>query len=172
MKAILLGSLLLASLSGCAMSTAGTSPLDRTVSVDSSLSAELPYVEQAAANWENAIPGLRLNVVLQACQGQGDEICMVAQTTGGGGLSSDDLGAEQNHAWGSGIVLFTSALQNLSRGSSSLYAIDVTIVAGHELGHALGCVHIGAGNLMAPILSESLESPTANDVADLWAHIN
>lgn len=45
--------------------------------------------------------------------------------------------------------------------------IDIIRVATHELGHALGMDHIGAGNLLAPTYSESIWEPQAGDIREM-----
>lgn len=47
--------------------------------------------------------------------------------------------------------------------------LDITRVVTHELGHALGMNHIGAGNLMAPTYSRSIWLPQAGDIAEMVA---
>lgn len=45
--------------------------------------------------------------------------------------------------------------------------IDIRRVAAHELAHALGMDHIGAGNLLAPTYSESIWEPQAGDIREM-----
>lgn len=47
--------------------------------------------------------------------------------------------------------------------------IDLQRVATHELGHALGMNHIGAGNLLAPTYSASIWTPQAGDIKEMQA---
>lgn len=54
-------------------------------------------------------------------------------------------------------------------GSRRGNALDYRRVAMHELGHALGMNHIGAGNLLAPTYSDSVWVPQAGDIAEMKA---
>jgi hypothetical protein len=47
--------------------------------------------------------------------------------------------------------------------------IDFVRVATHELGHALGMNHIGAGNLLAPVYSPQIWTPQSGDIAEMQA---
>ncbi len=47
--------------------------------------------------------------------------------------------------------------------------LDYIRVATHELGHALGMSHIGAGNLLAPVYSANIWTPQAGDIAEMQA---
>jgi hypothetical protein len=48
-------------------------------------------------------------------------------------------------------------------------AIDLIRVMTHELGHALGMNHIGAGNLLAPTYSPTIIKPQAGDIKEMQA---
>jgi Matrixin len=54
-------------------------------------------------------------------------------------------------------------------GSSNGAQIDIVRVMCHELGHALGMNHIGTGNLLAPIYSQTVNKPQAGDIAEMQA---
>lgn len=45
--------------------------------------------------------------------------------------------------------------------------LDIVRVVCHEVGHALGMQHIGAGNLLAPTYSASIRRPQPGDVAEM-----
>jgi hypothetical protein len=45
--------------------------------------------------------------------------------------------------------------------------LDFIRIAAHELGHALGLGHIGAGNLLAPTYSDEVEGPQSGDIAEM-----
>lgn len=47
--------------------------------------------------------------------------------------------------------------------------IDILRVMTHELGHALGMNHIGAGNLLAPTYSKNVIKPQAGDIQEMQA---
>lgn len=47
--------------------------------------------------------------------------------------------------------------------------LDFIRIATHELGHALGMNHIGAGNLLAPTYSPNVWVPQAGDIAEMQA---
>lgn len=46
------------------------------------------------------------------------------------------------------------------------YRIDLIRVACHELGHAIGIEHIGPGNLLAPVYSNSINKPQPGDITE------
>jgi hypothetical protein len=46
-------------------------------------------------------------------------------------------------------------------------SIDLVRVACHEIGHALGMPHIGAGNLLAPTYSSRIRRPQPGDIAEM-----
>jgi hypothetical protein len=54
-------------------------------------------------------------------------------------------------------------------GSGANRLIDFIRVAMHELGHALGMGHIGAGNLLAPTYSRNIWEAQAGDIAEMVA---
>lgn len=144
------------------------------VSVDPGLSSILPEVVAASDSWQTAVPGLTLNVAVQTCTLSPDEICLVAASGddcgGTDGADGSLLGCERPQTWGgSAIGIFLGALTARGAGVPQFFALEVQTTVAHELGHALGAVHIGAGNLMAPIISETSETPTAADVADFWS---
>lgn len=162
-------------LSGCAVSSAPGGPtpapsMSHMVSVDESLAAEVPYIRQAAQNWETAIPGLHLDVVLQPCSQSDSEICMSGGSGDAGSLYADDLGYTRAESWGSSILIFLDTLEQRYGGGPLLWQLELTTTIGHELGHALGCVHIGPGNLMSPASNEAMHAPTPADADDFWAH--
>lgn len=47
--------------------------------------------------------------------------------------------------------------------------IDLTRVICHELGHGLGCSHLGSAALMAPTYSLRIKTPQAEDIAQMVA---
>jgi hypothetical protein len=157
-------------------------PMDYVVSVDPSLATGdgqtlsaniLPQIQAAAASWEQTIPGLTLAVVVRTCQAQGaSEICLVSgspseeQACGG-----DAVGCEQPQSWGGqGAGIFLDVLRTQALGQTLIWNMIVQGTVAHELGHAFGCEHIEAGDLMAPVLSSQATGPQAADVADFYAH--
>jgi hypothetical protein len=59
--------------------------------------------------------------------------------------------------------------ENWARFDGAGQNIDILRVMKHELCHALGLPHIGAGNLMAPTYSNSIWRPQAGDIRELVA---
>lgn len=54
-------------------------------------------------------------------------------------------------------------------GPASPNDLDIVRVATHELGHALGMNHIGTGNLLAPIYSNTVWTPQNGDIQEMQA---
>jgi hypothetical protein len=54
-------------------------------------------------------------------------------------------------------------------GPGNANQIDFIRVSMHELGHALGMNHIGAGNLLAPTYSQSIWTAQSGDIAEMVA---
>lgn len=122
---------------------------------------------QGGSAWEAAAPGLSVAVVRGPCPsgvGPGD-VCVVAP-----GAAAERALMAQLDSPDLAELTVTSA----ATGATTIDAFPIAPqflqqVMEHELGHAFGLVHTGAGTVMCASTGCEAPSVTAVDVAQLWA---
>lgn len=159
----------LIALSGCAVATNGVPSAERTrvvVFVDPAFGSQTEAALSAVDSWTQADPSLSLDVQIGACASGPSVVCIVSDPTepGAGANGGNEVGVTARAADGSAVCrIFVNQFGPAGAQAPQAFAWAVA----HELGHAMGLVHTGAGTLMAPTFAEAATAPTAADVAQL-----
>lgn len=129
------------------------------------LAKMVDLVTQAFARW-SAVAGIKATYTPGNAQAR---ILIGTRAIDGpfGILAESELpgpGIAQTHQWYDTAEAWEAFNGPPAAGDQS---IDVVRVMTHELGHALGMSHIGAGNLLAPIYDNNVWTPQAGDVKEM-----
>jgi hypothetical protein len=129
-------------------------------------SDQLDALISGVADWQAAVPGLRVASSIGSCASpSSDQVCVhpehappdpahdVVGTTYPG--DSDE----------STILIYVDRIQATGWEVESL----IRQTMAHEMGHALGLRHTGRGTLMAPEVPDQAHSVTPADVQQFWA---
>lgn len=120
-------------------------------------------IQEACSYW-NSVCGIRLQVV------NGTQ-CNILINTGaidraGGTLAWSELPSGNRPTLNQ---LYDTAEMWVVAEHPRMSEIDLVRVCAHELAHAIGIPHIGSGNLLAPIYSQSIRRPQQGDIAEAVA---
>ena len=153
---------LLAGCGGPSRSDAGERPpLAYTVVIDARFTAaETDDIVRGIDLWCGAVPELTVRVRTGDRCPDGDHVLCVQTSSV---PSPIVLGhTQRDEAHDRAMTTLFPVLQQFNR-------TELTTTAAHELGHALGLVHTGAGTLMAPSYDEQAHDVTSADVDQLWS---
>lgn len=139
-------------LAGCAAPY--SAPTSYQVHLDASLPADASLaVVDAAEAWSQALPELRIAVMVDACSGDETTICVSA------GVNADP------DIMGSTVQTKTTMAVTLNLDNIAGRGASIEQTALHELGHGMGLHHHAPGTVMAAEQNEQATWPTADDVA-------